>query len=90
MEYGKKIPAKAAHNSASKIGVGEGSGLEKHPLPEMPATRRGVASTKQGKGCLGTPENHGKIKDLRKNKIPERAQRAPIEKYTTTISNVRL
>ena len=44
--------------------MGEGGGLEKHPLPEMPATRRGVALTKQGKGCLGTLENHGKIKDL--------------------------
>ena len=64
----KKIPAKAGHNSAPKIGVGEGSGLEKHPLPEMPATHRGVASTKQGKGCLGTPENQGKTKDLEKIK----------------------
>ena len=48
--------------------MGEGSGLEKHPLPEMPATRRGFAWTKQGKGCLGTPENHGKTKDLEKIK----------------------
>ena len=33
----------------------------------MPATCKGVASTKQGKGCLGTPESQGKTKDLENN-----------------------
>ena len=60
------MPAKAAHISASKIGVGDKRDLEKQPLPEMPATRKGVASTKQGKGCLGTPERQGKTKVLAK------------------------
>ena len=32
----------------------------------MPATRKWVASTKQGKGCLGTPESQGKTKVLGK------------------------
>ena len=41
-------------------------GPRKQPLPEMPATRKGVASTKQGKGCLGTPESQGKTKVLAK------------------------
>ena len=67
------IPAKAAHSSASKIEAGEGRDLEKHPLLEMPATCKGVASTKQGKGCLGTPESQGKSKSFGKYHITERA-----------------
>ena len=56
------MPAKAAHISASKIGVGDDRDLEKQPLPEIPATRKGVASTKQGKGCLETPNAKEKQK----------------------------
>ena len=61
-----KIPAKAAHISDSNMGVREGRDPEKHPFPEMPATRIGFASTKQGKGCLRTPERQGKTKFLAK------------------------
>ena len=32
----------------------------------IPATRRGVVSTKQGKDCLGTPKSQGKPKVLAK------------------------
>ena len=57
-----KIPAKAEHISDLKIGLGDRRDLEKQPLPEMPATHKGVALAKQGKGCLGTPESQGKTK----------------------------
>ena len=60
------MSAKAAHISASKLEVGDERDLEKQPLLEMPAARKGVASTKQGKGCLGTPERQGKTNVLAK------------------------
>ena len=59
-----KIPAKAAHISDLKIGVGDEKDIEKQTLPEMAAVCKGVASTKQGKGCLGTPKSHEKTKVL--------------------------
>ena len=40
--------------------------VEKQPFPEMPATRKGVASTKQDNFCLGTPESQVKTKVLAK------------------------
>ena len=55
------MPNIAAHNSASKFGVCEGRDLEKQPLPEMPATRRGVASQNRAK-MFGHPRKKAKAK----------------------------
>ena len=44
-----------ASNSASKIGKGGERERTKQPLPEMPATQKGVASTKTGKNCSFPP-----------------------------------
>ena len=57
----------------------------------MPATRKGVASTKQGKGCLGTPESQGKTKDVENNislRGPKglRSKMMRLESYTCNLS----
>ena len=51
-----------ASNSASKFSEGGERERTKQHLSEMPATQKGVASTKTGKDCSFPPRLHEKTK----------------------------